>query len=732
MDLNRRYYETYGVWKYPFDAVLLRFNPESGKREWTIDLLEAPGGLVGELPIDAVQPGDAIASDLLVDEPMWIVEWVDPDTSRIFVQPAPTNPFASGVGAGGAVLTEHDFEVFSGEFETKRVNAILDRINAGEVQSYNDVAYLLLGTVPVRMGPNGAEGGWYLSRDTWSTRGAQQGLSPAEIQARDAATLQRIGLPVPPAALAGELPDDVWDNLVKTPSRNPFGRWNDPGPLFEGEDFEDPEAMVRMVATHPLSSVKDRNLEHLAEWARPRGPVIQLRDEVGDRYASLIDNARSAGDLEEVRMLVDLRASEYDTLDFAWRRGDFDEDPSRVEWLRKAITIAARLPVPAGAPFDPHYLVREHAINEAVYRLGDRSLLPLFEEAPDPETRALVARLYGERGMFEPLEKMVRVETHPQALRAILNGIWVAQSAGHALRALEHAPYTGPSNNPAESYEAEQLDAFVKQLRLAVEKETHGGGMTTGSLAVPHQAIVVPDPAAWRPPIVPSREEAEAAGLAVPEMTARGVIADAAYELSDGAYAVVAGSLLLELVTLLRSVSAELEPYAVRLSMPDTYPWHGPGTVPPWARRDHWYDTLDRALQEYETYAQELILDEKQSDDDLDLNQARETLEEIIREAYEDYQDSEADIPHALGWAQALVNAESLVVPPEFTWDKASDVWRYDWYRWLLDAIASAGFYLDEPDDWDAGLAAAQRRVEGAWLRSLARLNFQGGSAFTP
>lgn len=395
-NLPSRYRQERGVWKYPF-AKVQQHRDDDGFRRWTIDLLAEPDTTLGDIRIEDIEPGDLVADDILRDTPYWEVDEVDHDLLRVYVRPIPPNPWETGVGAGGAPITEHDLRVHTGEFERDQVDAVLDRIREGRVHDYRDVAYILLGTVPVQMGPNGSQGGWYSPTDTWNNRGGQQGMTPEEIVIADAERLQQLGLPVPPGVLAGEVDPETWADLVKAgagATRIP----RDPGILFPGEDPDDPAALLRMIATHPLPWVKHRDYAALAEIANPfpRAEMDRLYETPGDTH------------------------EEQDRLRETWRRAQ--RPGAQPELLDEAARIIARLPVPDHALLDPYYLLRE-AVIEDVTRRRRPDLLVLFEDAFDPDNRRYVAYGYTELGMAASLVRMFQRETHPEALRAMLVGL---------------------------------------------------------------------------------------------------------------------------------------------------------------------------------------------------------------------------------------------------------------------------------------------------------------------
>lgn len=156
--------------------------------------------------------GDTLADSTLNMTPYWKVSSISAD--RIFLEPIGKNPFITGVGAGGARLTEHDIGVFTGEYEQKRIKNVQEKLRTGDAR-IDDVIYLLDGTVPVQMGPNGAQGGWYNADDSRNNRGGRKGLTPEQIVVFDANRLKDWGFAVPISAIKGEMDPADWSKWIE-------------------------------------------------------------------------------------------------------------------------------------------------------------------------------------------------------------------------------------------------------------------------------------------------------------------------------------------------------------------------------------------------------------------------------------------------------------------------------------------------------------------------------------
>lgn len=208
---ERLYYPISGAKKIP------------GRNEWTLDMSKAP-----ELskPVGEAEVGDGVwdynlHSALGKGSPIWRVVWIDEKKGTLTVVPTEDNPLSSGVGAGGRLLDDFDYLVQSGEWENEAVDRVLKIIGSRSYHQPADVAYVLLGTVPMRFGANGAEGGWYNAHDTRSNRGGMRGMSEAEIVMKDAEALKKMGFTLPVGAIEGKMNGHEWTDFVNRGSVSP-------------------------------------------------------------------------------------------------------------------------------------------------------------------------------------------------------------------------------------------------------------------------------------------------------------------------------------------------------------------------------------------------------------------------------------------------------------------------------------------------------------------------------
>ena len=195
-----------------------------GKPEWHLDLkLHRDKLTLGGSParIEDVSVGDEIFDTNLHTmkeeaSPYWRVEWVAGRELKLTVVPLEGNPVMSGVGAGGHQLGDFDYLVQSGGFEEEAIDRVLSLISKKEYHSPSDVKYILLGTVPMRFGANGAEGGWYNADDLGASRGGMRGMTSSEMMIKDALSLSKMGFTLPNGARDGSMRPGDWNGFVNS------------------------------------------------------------------------------------------------------------------------------------------------------------------------------------------------------------------------------------------------------------------------------------------------------------------------------------------------------------------------------------------------------------------------------------------------------------------------------------------------------------------------------------
>lgn len=382
--LGDRVFQHFGVWQYRFDRV--KKDPVEG---YYLDWFDNPGSIHD---ISKVEIGDQVADQSLNMTPYWEISGTDEDKGRIYVTPLPDNPLTTGVRAGGHTFTEHDFEVYSGEYEQKRIDETLDVINQGIYTGPKDVAYILLGTVPVNMGPNGAQGGWYSLMDLRSNRGGQQGMTAQEIMMKDAQSLKKLGLAVPQSSLDGTLPPEAFNHVVDggLPYKHNFGDTSKEEQLremlkLEGEDWDNPQAMSNMILSHPQPGIKQRNWEELMRY------YYGLNDKNKERIKPLIKQT-IAGLAQEFH-------------------------PKQKE-------ISSR--------YDPYEYIKQSAITFSLYEKWP-DILALYENTIDTGNRGHVAESYGTLGMYDRVMEMEENEQDPQVLKKILYALYKGKKSAISL-----------------------------------------------------------------------------------------------------------------------------------------------------------------------------------------------------------------------------------------------------------------------------------------------------------
>jgi hypothetical protein len=221
------------------------------KITWNIEDLE-----IGEKIADLVQFSNV---------PYWKVINIDEENNKVFLEPIAPNPYmpnAEGkvIGAGGHEFNQHDFDILGGDYERERIDQILGIIKNKEYKDISDIKYILLGTVPLQVGPNGSQGGWYNCNDAHN-RGFAKGMEPEDIMKKDAETLKnKLHFSIPPNALNGTLSVSVWNNFVD-------GGWESHEKLHQSklpeEDFEDPHKMSEIILSHQQPAIRNRNAQML-------------------------------------------------------------------------------------------------------------------------------------------------------------------------------------------------------------------------------------------------------------------------------------------------------------------------------------------------------------------------------------------------------------------------------------------------------------------------------------
>ena len=319
--------------------------------------------------ISKVNIGDKIADLVISNAFYWQVIDKDEDKNRIYLEPIGKNPYVPNsegqvVGAGGKVFDQHDFDVLAGDYERKRIDSMLDQIQKKEYHDIRDISYILLGTVPVQVGPNGAQGGWYAVGHTTSNRGGRKGMNAVEIMMKDADTLKnKLGFSVPAKALDGTLNPSTWNDFVGGQSL--YSR-NFEDTKLEEEDFNDVEKMASIILSHAQPAIRKRNGELLLRLCRGN-----------DTYDNIVRN---------ISFQLAKQSKVTENLDYLWH-------------------------------------IKEDFINFAKNKGWD-DVLEAFADSHDPVNRKYVASGLSELSKVGPVLKMLDKETHRETIKGILSSLY--------------------------------------------------------------------------------------------------------------------------------------------------------------------------------------------------------------------------------------------------------------------------------------------------------------------
>jgi len=249
--LGDKIFKSNGVWLYPFKEV-----KKDVTEGWYIDWFNNPGSIND---IENVSISDKVADFSLNMTPYWEINGINSSSGKIYLTPIEPNPFITGVGAGGATITDLDLKVHTGEYERERVDGVLDIINKKLYSSPSDIAYILQGTVPINFGPNGSQGGWYSVNDIRNNRGGENGLDAKRIMMSDAMTLQKMGFLVPQNALDGSLNTRKWDSFVSGTDEADIDL------QAEGEDYDSVITSKAYLLKAVEPKIKERNLKAITK-----------------------------------------------------------------------------------------------------------------------------------------------------------------------------------------------------------------------------------------------------------------------------------------------------------------------------------------------------------------------------------------------------------------------------------------------------------------------------------
>lgn len=350
------------------------------------------GWYIDDLPdVSGISIGDQVADDKLNMTPYWEVNFVNEETGVVYLTPIEPNPFLSGIGAGGKELTDWDYEVHSGEYESKRIDQVLDVMREGIAADPSDVAYILKGTCPVHMGPNGAQGGWYSPNERMYNRGGAEGMSPEEIMVMDANSLKKLGFAVPLMALSGEMNINDWKDFVQSNGSDDLKK----SFQTEGENYDDPQTSAQFALNHVQPSIKLRNFSALTEQF-DTNPREYLKNKYFGK-GSEFDR--------------DMYNKEYNEMWDAYKRGEMVN--KELEPLVRSVAMQiANMTHPSQEKigFDKYWYLKEQVINLAG-KFKWMDILAKFENSYDKTNRKYVAVAYSRMGNSAMISPMILRET---------------------------------------------------------------------------------------------------------------------------------------------------------------------------------------------------------------------------------------------------------------------------------------------------------------------------------
>ena len=390
-NLATAYYEETQSWMHPFSEV---YEDDDG---YFITFDDNPDAW-------RMRVGDLIQDVALNKTPYWRVSETNQDTQRVDLEPIAPNPIVTGVGAGGAKITKEDLRVLSGAYEAERVERTNERILQGDYHSIDDVQYLLLGTVALRFGPNGPEGGWYNANDTMSNRGGRERMSAREIVQADANTLRKLNFVIAPD-VENEIDIYQWDRFVS-------GGYH----LFS--DFWDIEPIDFTIADETLERYAEhRNLD-FSTWSNFEETWNKTRyQERWDLWRLFETELEDYKDLRTTIPLLD-----YWQTDIVMRSAmcclSFMATTSYEEDYQLAQKAIHRF-LESG---EAYWFIYEKIIIALSEVFQDVDGLRIAATLPDPENRRYA---YAALGTFqdEYLKKAVYTETNPQCVYSILRAL---------------------------------------------------------------------------------------------------------------------------------------------------------------------------------------------------------------------------------------------------------------------------------------------------------------------
>lgn len=444
VNLGDELYKKKGIWMIPFADI----EKDATEGYFFNYGTHHTGGSISD--ISKVQVGDKVSDHSLNWTPYWTVSGVNEDKQVIYLNPIEPNPLVTGVGAGGKKIDDFDTSVFDGSYEKKRVNDILKQWKSGQIDDIRDIAYLLLGTVPVNFGPNGSQGGWYAPTDTMSNRGGKKRMSAKEIMMKDASTIKnQFGFSVPANALNGTLDPRTWGEFVN-------GGTNDEemnATRLEEEDFDNPKTIAKIILEHPQPSIKLRNVERLLDLYRG---YHKYRAETKKIYSSDNFDNKQIEDLNE-----------------KWKNGRYTDKSILPIIHDVALKLSDIYFKNDKKRFDAYWHSKEKLI-ETAGEQGWDDVISAYEQAASKTNRMNVFDIYLQRKDKNKIKEMLDRETSAEAIN------WMLEHCLSRYSGFGYNDYEGEFEKTKSTpsfpvqYIVKNYDSLIRKIKEASDAEWYG------------------------------------------------------------------------------------------------------------------------------------------------------------------------------------------------------------------------------------------------------------------
>jgi len=319
------------------------------------------------------------------------------------------------------------------------IDDVMLRIANDAYADFDNIRPILLGYT--------SSGNYELNK--WNTRGKtsytgsrwadvrKQPLTDQQIFELDIKTLLQLGFSLPKKALNGTLNPAKWNSLINYPWSEAIlldSDWQ-----IEGEDWNDPSIMIRLILEHPQPYIKARNFAALMHYINPQ-QLLEIKFQEAYKQLGLDENAHPLDLPEDLRIQIQ---QEY-------RRGTY----ANHEWLQHFHEIAPRIatlrhPAQNLMGEDPYSYPFKERVLKQVANFEWFDILQLFKRSYTPHLRKLLVEEYAEARRWSDILDMEITETDPEVLKEII-------------MALSGATWYG---KPDEGLEPTQFITFFKERR---------------------------------------------------------------------------------------------------------------------------------------------------------------------------------------------------------------------------------------------------------------------------